>query len=107
MKKFLLLILFISLIALWPFFRRGYFESHDGEWMVIRFSAFHQTLTDGQFPVRFVDRLNNNLGYTIENCVSCCAWCNRSKNTHTTKEFYSWITQIYNKMNNIKVKACQ
>src|SRR3989344_2526112 len=67
MKKFLLLILFISLIALWPFFRRGYFESHDGEWMVIRFSAFHQTLSSGQFPVRFVDRLNNNYGYPVLN----------------------------------------
>lgn len=35
--------------------------------MVIRFSAFHQTLADGQFPVRFVDRLNNNYGYPVLN----------------------------------------
>src|SRR3990167_6513572 len=61
------LIIVLSLIALWPFFKPGYFESHDGEWMVIRFSAFHQTLTDGQFPVRFVDRLNNNYGYPVFN----------------------------------------
>lgn len=67
MKKAILLIVVTSLIALWPFFRKGYFESHDGEWMVIRFTAFHQTLRSGQFPVRFVDRLNNNYGYPVMN----------------------------------------
>lgn len=35
--------------------------------MVIRFTAFHQTLASGQFPVRFVDRLNNNYGYPVLN----------------------------------------
>lgn len=67
MKKALLFLVIISLIALWPFFRKGYFQSHDGDWMVIRFSAFHQTLRSGQFPVRFVDRLNNNYGYPVLN----------------------------------------
>ena len=69
MKKHLALIIFLSLLALWPFFKKGYFESHDGEWMVIRFSAFHQTLAAGQFPVRFVDRLNNNYGYPVLNSL--------------------------------------
>src|SRR3989344_5162280 len=67
MKNHLIILILLSIIALWPFFRRGYFESHDGEWMVIRFSAFHQTLSSGQFPVRFVDRLNNNYGYPVLN----------------------------------------
>lgn len=67
MKKTLILITAISLISLWPFLKKGYFESHDGEWMVIRFSAFHQTLKTGQVPVRFVDRLNNNYGYPVLN----------------------------------------
>jgi len=67
MKRYLLLIVVLSLLALWPFFKKGFFESHDGEWMVIRFTAFHQTLTSGQFPVRFVDRLNNNYGYPVLN----------------------------------------
>lgn len=66
MKKIAFLII-LSLVALWPFLKKGYFESHDGEWMVIRFSAFHQTLKSGQFPVRFVDRLNNNYGYPVLN----------------------------------------
>lgn len=61
------LIIVFSLIALWPFFKKGYFETHDGDWIIIRFSAFHQTLVVGQFPVRFVDRLNNNFGYPVFN----------------------------------------
>src|SRR3989338_3972110 len=67
MRSQIFLIIVFSLIALWPFFKKGYFESHDGEWMVIRFSAFHQTLASGQIPVRFVDRLNNNYGYPVLN----------------------------------------
>lgn len=67
MKKQLLILLILSLLALWPFFKKGYFESHDGEWMVIRFSAFHQALVSGQLPVRYVERLNNNYGYPVAN----------------------------------------
>src|SRR3989344_8938078 len=64
---FSIFLIFVSLIALWPFFRKGFYTSHDGEWMIIRFTAFHQTLAAGQFPVRFVDRLNNNYGYPVLN----------------------------------------
>lgn len=67
MKKFLILLFLLSLISVWPFFKKGYFESHDGEWMIIRFSAFHQTLRNGQFPVRYTERLNNNYGYPVLN----------------------------------------
>lgn len=67
MKRYLIIIVVLSLVALWPFFQKGYFESHDGEWMVIRFTAFHQALVSGQFPVRYVERLNNNWGYPVLN----------------------------------------
>src|SRR3989344_9243145 len=68
-KGYLIVVLLIvlSAIAVWPFFKNGFFESHDGEWMIIRFTAFHQTLKTGQLPVRFVDRLNNNYGYPVLN----------------------------------------
>lgn len=45
----------------------GFFQSDDGEWMIIRFSAFHQALRDGQFPVRFLSRLNYGYGYPVAN----------------------------------------
>ncbi len=65
--KYFIIVILVTLIGLWPFFRKGFFESHDGEWMIIRFTAFHQTLRSGQIPVRFVDRLNNNYGYPVLN----------------------------------------
>lgn len=67
MKKILLILVTLTLLSTWPFFRNGFFKTHDGEWMIIRFTAFHQTLSGGQVPVRFVDRLANNYGYPVTN----------------------------------------
>jgi hypothetical protein len=65
----LLLILFvlvvISIPAVVPLFHSGFFVTDDGEWMIIRFSAFYQALADGQFPVRFLHRLNFDYGYPV------------------------------------------
>lgn len=52
---------------LWPLMRRGFYVSDDGEWMVIRLTAFYQSLADGQFPVRYLGRLNNSYGYPVAN----------------------------------------
>jgi homoserine trans-succinylase len=38
-----------------------------------------------------VDRINNNLGYVKENCVSSCHFCNGAKSDHSLKEFQDWI----------------
>lgn len=67
MKRYIAILTIVSLIAIWPFFKKGFYQSHDGEWMIIRFTAFHQTLRAGNFPVRFTDRLNNNYGYPVLN----------------------------------------
>lgn len=70
MKKNLLwlgLIVVISGFVLWPLTRPGFFISDDGEWMVIRLTAFFQSLREGQFPVRFLGRLNNGYGYPVAN----------------------------------------
>lgn len=64
---FLLLISIVSLIPVVYLFNNGFFLSDDGEWMVIRFSAFYQTLRDGQIPPRFFGRLNHSYGYPIGN----------------------------------------
>ncbi len=60
-------ILLACLFVLWPLMRPGFYVSDDGEWMVIRLSAFYQSLADGQFPVRFLGRLNNSYGYPVAN----------------------------------------
>lgn len=69
LNKYLpLFLLFIfSLPSVLSLFQPGFFLSDDGEWMIIRFSAFHQALADGQFPPRFLGRLNFGYGYPVAN----------------------------------------
>ena len=61
------LILVLTFPAVKALFHPGFFPSQDGEWMVIRLSAFHQELFSGQFPVRFTSRLNHGYGYPVFN----------------------------------------
>lgn len=42
-----------------------------------------------------LDRLDSNLGYTLNNTVSCCKYCNVAKNTQTKQEFLDFIKRIY------------
>lgn len=56
----------VVLISL-PLIKPGFFISDDGDWMVIRLSAFYQSLREGQFPVRFLGRLNHGYGYPVAN----------------------------------------
>ncbi|QQG41078.1 MAG: hypothetical protein HYV37_02010 [Candidatus Levyibacteriota bacterium] len=70
MKKqilYILLFLAVCVPVLLPLFHPGFFQSDDGEWMIIRFSAFHQAIINGQFPVRFLQRLNFGYGYPVAN----------------------------------------
>jgi len=38
------------------------------------------------FPANGVDRLDNNIGHTDENCVPCCTQCNHARNNYFTVE---------------------
>lgn len=42
-----------------------------------------------------LDRVNNNLGYTIENVVPCCKRCNKGKSNISKEEFLEWIDSVY------------
>lgn len=53
---------------------------------------------NGDFIYNGIDRKNNNLGYTIKNCVPCCKFCNIAKNNRNEKEFYIWIDKIWKKI---------
>lgn len=53
-----------------------------------------------KFPVKNflyngVDRKDNDLGYTLDNCVSCCSKCNLSKRTMSINEWKWWIQRVY------------
>ncbi|HVT01648.1 MAG TPA: 6-pyruvoyl-tetrahydropterin synthase-related protein [Patescibacteria group bacterium] len=68
-NKYLIPILLILLIipSIWFLAKSGFVVTDDGNWMIIRFSAFYQALRDGQFPVRFLPRLNFSYGYPVAN----------------------------------------
>lgn len=41
-----------------------------------------------------IDRKDNSLGYTTNNCVSCCKRCNYAKATESYDSFVAWIARI-------------
>jgi len=48
-----------------------------------------------------LDRKNNNLGYTKENVVSCCAQCNFLKGSMNYKEFIELVKLIANNVGSL------
>lgn len=46
-------------------------------------------------PVAGVDRVDNEFGYTQENCVPCCKDCNFAKNKLTKSDFLAMVKRIY------------
>lgn len=62
---FVVLIILLSLPAVFSLLHPGFFLTDDGNWMIIRFSSFYEELINGQFPVRFLTRLNQGLGYPV------------------------------------------
>lgn len=44
-----------------------------------------------------IDRIDNMLGYTKENCDPCCSMCNYMKQDYSKEEFLRKISLIYNK----------
>jgi hypothetical protein len=62
---FLLLVIILSIPSIFGLIHSGFPQTDDGNWMVIRFSAFYEVLRSGEFPVRFLTRLNNGFGYPV------------------------------------------
>lgn len=62
---FIILALIFAVPAVISLIHQGFPLTDDGNWMVIRFSAFYEALRNGQFPVRFLMRLNNGYGYPV------------------------------------------
>lgn len=64
---FFLLIIFLCLPAILPYFHSGYFPTHDGEWAVVRLGDMYRSISDLQFPVRYSGYLNFGYGYPLFN----------------------------------------
>jgi hypothetical protein len=57
----------------------------------------------GEFKRNGIDRIDSKKGYSIDNVITCCKFCNQSKNDMTKEEFVNWIIKTFNnlKKNNI------
>jgi hypothetical protein len=47
-----------------------------------------------EYKYNGIDRLDNLIGYTVENCVSCCSWCNEAKNDRNIEFFIEKCLKI-------------
>ncbi len=65
--KVLLLSLIVSIPLILPYFKTGYFPTHDGEWAVVRLSDMYREVKDLQFPARYSGYLNFQYGYPLFN----------------------------------------
>jgi hypothetical protein len=50
--------------------------------------------SNGAYVSNGIDRVNSDLGYTIDNCVPCCPVCNRMKLDLTYSNFLEHIERI-------------
>lgn len=48
-----------------------------------------------KFRYNGIDRVNNDEGYNLNNCVPCCRTCNTAKSNMTMEEFLDWIGRIH------------
>lgn len=51
-----------------------------------------------------VDRVNNDIGYVLENCVTCCKICNTMKMDLSYENFLKHVLKISNRFNSLPTK---
>ena len=61
---------------------------------IIKFPCFY---CGGSLPIygSGIDRIDSNLGYTIENIRPCCTICNIAKNASSEDAFRLWIIRVF------------
>lgn len=50
---------------------------------------------EGTFVYNGLDRIDNALGHSVENVVTCCWRCNKAKGEMSQREFLNWIATVY------------
>lgn len=56
--------------------------------------AHTASINSGTYWYNGIDRVDNDLGYTIDNCVSCCWACNAAKRGMPVEDFIYWLDAI-------------
>ncbi len=69
----------------------NYYLKKDKQIKKTKFKVYQDTIDRSWIAINGIDRVDNNKGYSVENCVSCCAQCNTSKLNYSYDEFISWI----------------
>ena len=54
--------------------------------------------SNGNPLINGIDRIDNNIGYTEENCIPCCKKCNFAKHKMSKEEFLDLIKLIYDNL---------
>lgn len=57
------------------------------------------TKTEANILRNGIDRIDNDIGYILNNCVTCCSNCNRMKEKRTKDDFLNRIKKIYQQLN--------
>lgn len=42
-----------------------------------------------------IDRVDNDKGYVLDNCVPCCKLCNQRKRAASREDFLNWVRRVY------------
>ncbi len=72
--------------------------------MIYNYSKkYSNTVNWNTFLYNGVDRKDNSIGYTLDNCVSCCKICNNSKSILSLEDWLNWISRVYTKQTSIGV----
>lgn len=61
-------------------------------------NRIHKNYNNGSiyyYTYNGVDRVDNTVGYQLDNCVPCCRFCNIAKGTLTPEEFIDKVIKIY------------
>lgn len=58
-------------------------------------SKSKKRLSNEVLKINGIDRVDNNIGYTKNNSVTCCKYCNFAKHTMSEDNFYKWIKRVY------------
>lgn len=59
----------------------------------------------GRYTYNGLDRVDNSIGYRVENCVACCGRCNRMKHAMTAREFMDACLAVSSHQENCKKSA--
>lgn len=53
-------------------------------------------------PLNGIDRKDNRKGYTEENTLPCCSWCNRAKGPRSYEDFLDYLDRVQRNPNRYK-----